>query len=262
MSDSPTTMSAEDVPAEVRGADPPEPSDKGPIEEFHPRNEERDLHDGDADAPGDREVPGEDEVPRAEPKVLRTLQISGDSTSTVFDYRGFTQPNGGRITLRDCVHHIPVISQQAGRGDLDALRRVLVAQGLMVQFGTDGEGNVAVYTPANRLCFQARGGNSITCGIEHMHFAVGDAWTKKQFRAAAWIVQFLEREHGIPMRAAKVEAAGSGRVTISQTGHTTHEEISRKAGFNDRSDPGKGFDREQVFAAAKFFKQHGHFVGA
>jgi hypothetical protein len=240
-------------------ADPTLSDDEAPMEEPSEALEQRDLHDGDRDAP----LPGRDEEgDRDIARVLRTLKIQVDLESRVFDYRHSTSPNGGRIALQACVHHIPVISQQRGRGDLDVLRRVLQNQGLMVQFGTDEEGNVAVYTAPNRLCFHARGGNAQTCGIEHMHFATSEGWLKKQFRAAAWIAQLLERQHGIPLRMAQVERAGSGRVQITRTGHTSHEEISRKAGFNDRSDPGRGFDYEQVFSAARFFKEHGHFIGA
>ena len=42
----------------------------------------------------------------------------------------------------------------------------------MVQFSTDASGNVAMFTKANRLCFQARGANSVSCGIEHMHATI------------------------------------------------------------------------------------------
>lgn len=201
------------------------------------------------------------------PEVLKTLKIAGGLTSRIFDYRGETQPNGGRIELRACVHHIPVIKNQDGRGDLDTLRRVLLDRrpptgGLMVQFGTDAEGNVALYTRANRLCFQARGANQSTCGIEHMHFTTDERWRKRQFRAAAWIAQYLHREFDIPLQMAKVEPLGSGLVQIARKGHTSHQIVSQVAGFNDRSDPGPGFDYEYVFHAAKFFKRKGHFVGA
>jgi N-acetylmuramoyl-L-alanine amidase len=201
------------------------------------------------------------------PKVLKTLKIAGEQTSKIFDYRDETSPNGDRIDLRACVHHIPVIKNQDGRGDLDTLRRVLLERrppsgGLMVQFGTDSEGNVALYTRADRLCFQARGANSSTCGIEHMHLTTGERWLKKQLRAAAWIAQYLKREFDIPLQMAKVEPAGSGLVKITRKGHTSHQIISQVAGFNDRSDPGPGFDYEYVFHAAKFFKRKGHFVGA
>ena len=231
--------------------------DDAPVEPFDPSNETRDLHDGDKDAPDEN-----DTLPKGPgPKKLKTLRIQEGRASDVWDFRAITSANGGRINLRACVHHIPVIRDQAGKGDLELLRQVLKDQGLMVQFGTDREGNVAIYTPADRLCFHARGGNSVTCGIEHMHFGVGDPWTDKQFRAAAWIVQLLNHKHGLPFRMAEVEPDGSGRVRITRTGHTSHQEISRKAGFNDRSDPGSGFDYDKVFKAAKFFQEHGHFVG-
>lgn len=196
------------------------------------------------------------------PRVLKKLHIAAGASSSVFDYRSETPANGGIINLRACVHHIPVIRQAEGRADLDTLRRVLQAQGLMVQHGTDAEGNVAMFTRANRLCYHARGGNSVTCGIEHMHYTVGEPWSKKQMRAAAWIAQYLEREFGIPLQMANVEPGPGYTVTIARKGHTSHQQISRVAGFNDRSDPGKGFDYGEMFAAARFFKKHGHFIGA
>ncbi len=196
------------------------------------------------------------------PTVLKQLKIAAGVSSNVWDYRNETQPNGGIIGLRACVHHIPVIRQMPGRADLDVLRRVLIQQGLMVQFGTDAEGNVALYTRANRLCFHARGGNSVTCGIEHMHATVGEPWSKKQMRAAAWIAQYLERTFAIPLQMADVEPGPGATVVIARKGHTSHQQIGRVAGFNDRSDPGRGFDYAEMFAAAKFFKRHGHFIGA
>lgn len=196
------------------------------------------------------------------PTVAKTLKVASGVTSKVWDYRGETSPNGGTIALRACVHHIPVIRNQAGRGDLDTLRRVLVNQGLMVQFGSDAEGNVALYTRANRLCYHARGANSATCGIEHMHYLTSESWSKKQMCAAAWIAQYLEREHGIPLQMADVDRGPSGVAVIARKGHTSHQQISRMAGFNDRSDPGAGFNYERMFAFAAYFKRKGHFVGA
>jgi len=196
------------------------------------------------------------------PVPLKKLHIAEGVWSTIWDYRGETPSNGGNIPLQACVWHIPVIRQMTGREDLDALRRILLAQGLMVQFGTDGEGNVALYTKANKLCYQARGGNSITCGVEQMHLTVGEPWSKKEFRAAGWIAQYLEREFGIPLQMADVEPGGFHQARIVRKGHTSHEQISRMAGYNDRSDPGDGMDYEYVFHCARFFKEHGHFVGA
>jgi N-acetylmuramoyl-L-alanine amidase-like protein len=196
------------------------------------------------------------------PKVVKQLRIAKGDTSTIWDYRGETSPNGGRINLRACVWHIPVMPNLDGRGDLDALRRVLQAQGLMVQFGNDAEGNIALYTRADRLCWHARGANSVTCGVEQMHMTIGEDWTLKQLRSAAWIAQYLEREFDIPLQMADVDRGPGNTATIVRKGHTSHRQISRMAGFNDRSDPGPGFDYEYVFSAAKFFKRHGHFVGA
>ena len=201
------------------------------------------------------------------PEVLRTLDIAKEQRSAIFDYRGETNPNGGRIALRACIHHIPVIHNTAGHGDLELLRQVLLDRrppdgGLMVQFGTDAEGNVALYTRADRLCFQAKGANQVSCGIEHMHFTIGEEWRKKQLRAAAWIAQYLEREFDVPLQMADVEPNGPGLVRIARKGHTSHQQVAHLAGFNDRVDPGDGFDYEYMFHAARFFKGHGHFVGA
>lgn len=195
------------------------------------------------------------------PHVLKTLKIASGQTSKIWDYRGETSPNGGVIGLRACTWHIPVIPNVVGRGDLDTLRNVLLAQGLMVQFGTDAEGNIALYTRANRLCFQARGGNSVTCGVEQMHKTIGEPWSRKELRAGGWIAQYLEREFDIPLQMADVEPGPGATVVIARKGHTSHQQISRVAGFNDRSDPGKGFDYQYVFHAARFFKAHGHFIG-
>lgn len=196
------------------------------------------------------------------PETLKRLRMdSAPSRPRVWDYRAETSANGGQINLRACVHHIPVIHNVKGRADLDVLRRVLLAQGLMVQFATDAEGNVALYTRADRLCYHARGANSVTCGIEHMHFLTSEPWSRRQMMAAAWIAQYLQREHGIPLRMADVEP-GQGVALIVRSGHTSHQQISRMAGFNDRRDPGQGFDYERMFGAAAFFARHGHFVGA
>lgn len=196
------------------------------------------------------------------PDVLKRLDIAEGQQSTIWDYRDETSPNGGLINLRACVWHIPVISNVAGRGDLDTLRRVLIQQGLMVQFGTDAEGNVALYTRPDRLCYHARGGNQSTCGVEQMHLTTGEPWTKRQLRAAGWIANYLEREFDIPLQMADVEPNGSGLVQIVRRGHTSHEQIARTAGFNDRSDPGDTFDYDAVFHNARYFRANGTFVGA
>lgn len=196
-------------------------------------------------------------------RTIKRLRIAGDGArSSILDYRGFTPPNGGTIPLLACVHHIPVIRQMPGRQDLDAMRGILQRQGLMVQFGTDASGHIALYTRADRLCYHARGANSITCGIEHMHLTTGEWWSKKQLRAAAWCANYLRREFGVPLQMARVEPGGRGIARITRKGHTSHQQISAKAGYHDRSDPGRGFDYEYVFSAARFFARHGHFVGA
>jgi len=196
------------------------------------------------------------------PSVLKTLRIAEGERSSIFDYRGETSPNGGAIGLKACVHHIPVVPNGPGHTDFDTLRRVLLAQGLMVQMSTDRDGNVALFTRADRLCYQARGANSIACGIEHMHMTVGEDWSKKQMRAAAWIAQYLEREFNMPLQMADLEPGGHGVARVVRKGHTSHQQVSRMAGYNDRSDPGPGFDYEYMFHAAKWFRRHGHFVGA
>jgi len=268
MTDGPATTMPDDVMLAEEDVDPgtipgeqdaPEPPDDAPLAPFDSANEQRDLHDSDKDAPDEEDARGPS---RVDVKIRRTLKIGGQRTSKIFDFRGVTSPNGGRIELRACVHHIPVIHNVAGRGDLDALRSVLVNEGLMVQFSTDAEGNIAMYTPADRLCFHARGANSFTCGIEHMHFTTDERWFKKQLRAAAWIAQYLEKRFDLPLEMATVEPGGAGIARIVKRGHTSHQLISQEARFNDRTDPGSGFDYEYVFHAARFFKRHGHFVGA
>lgn len=191
-------------------------------------------------------------------KVLKELRGAGK----VFDYRGtgLLPASGGLIQPLIMVEHIPVISNVPGTGDFKTLARVLRDQGLSLQAATDSEGNVALYNPLNRLCFQARGANQVSCGVEHMHKTIDEPWTRKQFRAAAWLWQFAEREHGIPLRVARL-SSGPGRVGVLRRGHTSHRRVSAAAGFNDRSDPGGLFDWEYVARAAHFFKGHGHFNG-
>jgi N-acetylmuramoyl-L-alanine amidase len=179
------------------------------------------------------------------PEVLRTLAIAVDQTSTIWDHRGETNPHGGRIALRACVHHLPGPTVRAGR---------------VFQFGTDADGNIALYTRADRLCFQANGANQASCGIEHVGGSVGEEWSAKQLRAAAWIAQYLEREFDVPLQIAHVEPNGPGLVRIVRKGHTSGRDVAHLAGFGDRIDP--AFDYEHMFHAARFFKSHGHFVGA
>jgi hypothetical protein len=193
-------------------------------------------------------------------KVLKSIAGMG----TVYDWRDspWTQPSGGQIVPHLAIQHIPVIRNVDGFGDLITLEEVLQAQGLQVQQGTDREGNIALFTPGNYLCYQARGANQISWGTEHMHLAIGEAWTKRQLRAAAWINQLNHRKFGTPLTRATLANGGPGLVRIVHRGQTTHEAEAKAAGFNDRSDPGPGYDFSYVAFCERYFDKHGHFVGA
>jgi hypothetical protein len=182
----------------------------------------------------------------------------------VYDWRTspWTPANGGSIKPLAFVHHIPVVPNSVGIGDFVTLRNVLVAQGLMVQTATDREGNVALFTPFNRLCYQAKGANQITCGCEHMHLTTGEAWTKHQLRASAWLVNQALEKHGIPATAWASLGSGKGFVTVKRRGQTTHESVSAHAGFHDRTDPGHGYDKEYVDHCVHYYRKHHHFEGA
>src|SRR4051794_32633612 len=95
-------------------------------------------------------------------RVLKDLPGAG----RVYDWRdsAWTPSNGGKITPLIFVQHIPVVPNKDGIADFIRLRDVLVAQGLMVQSATDRDGNVALFTPFNALCYQARGANAVSCG--------------------------------------------------------------------------------------------------
>jgi hypothetical protein len=203
-------------------------------------------------------------------KILKTVRGMG----TVYDWRdsSWTRANGGRITARLGVQHIPVIPNVDGFGDLITLVNVLLAQGLMVQQGTDAEGNVGLFVPGNILCFQARGANQVSWGTEHMHMKpVGEPWSKRQLRASAWIIQLNRRQYGTGRGRASV-GDGSGVVRVIRGGQTTHRRISECAGFHDRSDPNGDvdtaghlpahYDFEYVDHCVTFFERHGHFEGA
>ena len=220
------------------------------VEFFDETHEQRDLHD--ADDPDDPE----ESLRRG--RVIKELRGAGK----VFDYRGsgILPPNGGRIRPLIMVEHIPVVPNVPGTQDFRTLARVLRGQGLSLQAATDSEGNVALYNNLDRLCYQARGANQVSCGVEHMHWSTSEPWTKKQLRAAAWLWVHAEREYGIPLRIARL-GAGKGHVVVVKRGHTSHQRVSQAAGFNDRSDPGPGFDYRYVRRAALFFKKHGHFEG-
>lgn len=194
------------------------------------------------------------------PRVIKTIRGMGK----IYDFRttGLLAPSGGLIRPLIMVEHIPVVPNMPGIGDFLALARVLNAQNLSLQAATDTEGHVALYTPLNRLCWQARGANSISCGVEHMHMSINEDWSKKQLRASAWLWQYAEREFGIPLRVAKIGDGPGATVSVFKRGHTSHKRVAAAAGFNDRSDPGGKYDWEYVRAAVLFFKRHGHFEGA
>lgn len=181
----------------------------------------------------------------------------------VYDWRSstWTPANGGRINPLVFVQHIPVVPNTTGIADFVTLRNVLVAQGLMVQSATDREGNVALFTPFDVLCYQAKGANQFSCGCEHMHVSTGELWSRMQLRAAGWLVQLAERKHGIPLGMANLND-GDGVVRVARRGQTSHKNVSARAGYNDRTDPGGGYDWDYVKHCAVFFKEHGHMKGA
>lgn len=176
-------------------------------------------------------------------KVLKKVPGMG----TVFDWRdtNWSQPNGGIIKLLLFVQHIPVVPNLAGIADFVRLRDVLVAQGLMVQNATDRDGNVALYTQMNRLCYQARGANQFSCGTEHMHMTIGETWSKQQLRASAWLVNQAKEKHDLPAAMGEL-GRGNGIARVVRHGQTSHRLVSWAAGFNDRVDPGPGYDWEYV----------------
>ena len=231
-------------------------------------NEERDLHEiddlleevlGRADEPalgplGAGRLPGGG-------KVLKDIRGMGK----VYDWRtsSWTPSNGGKIPVHAFVHHIPVIRNVKGIADFIRLRDVLVAQGLMVQTATDREGNAALYTPFNSLCYQARGANSFTTGCEHMHFSTSEDWSKSQLRASAWLVNLCKEKHNTPaLQRAQLARGAQGVARVTRKGQTTHEAVSKAAGYHDRSDPGPKYDWEYVNHCVRFFRKRGHFHNA
>jgi N-acetylmuramoyl-L-alanine amidase len=178
----------------------------------------------------------------------------------VFDFRGtgLCPPNGGRIRPLLMVHHIPVVPQAPGIADLVRLGEILRGQGLAIQAATDAEGNVALYTRFDELCFGHRGANSFACGIEHMHGTVEEPWTEKQMRAAAWCAHRAWTSFDIRPRGAILQP-GPGIVRVQRRGHTSHMNVSAKAGFNDRVDPGAGFNFPHLYELTRFFHKHHRF---
>lgn len=218
-----------------------------------PSLEERDLHEVDEQLAEDL---SEEEGRAPEPRSIRAIAGMGK----VYDYRGtgLCPPNGGRIRPLCMVHHIPVVRNAAGTADLVVLGNVLRGQGLAIQAGTDAEGNVALYTRFDELCYGQRGANQFSCGVEHMHWDVGERWTEKQMRAAAWCANQVWESYGIPPRRA-ILVPGNKIVGVQRRGHTSHENVSKKAGYNDRSDPGDGFDYAHLYELTEHYNKHHRF---
>jgi len=240
-------QAAEDVAAQLDDALDPEIEQAFEIE-IDPSLEERDIHEADEElARGDSSA---QRRARVRPRSVRAIPGMGK----VYDYRGtgLCPPNGGRIRPLIMVHHIPVVRNVSGTGDLEVLGRVLRGQGLAIQAATDAEGNVALYTRFDQLCYGQRGANQFSCGVEHMHWDVGEKWTEKQMRAAAWCANQVWISYGIlPQRA--ILQPGNRIVGVQRRGHTSHENVSKKAGFNDRSDPGDGFNYPHVYDLTRHY---------
>jgi hypothetical protein len=238
----------------------------------HPDLESRDIHEADhalSDALRDGASPHWQDAMQASEGarvigggvVLKAIRGMG----TVYDWRAspWTPASGGRITPLVGTQHIPVVPNVQGIGDFVTLRNVLVQRGLMVQTATDREGNVALYTPFNVLCFQAKGANQVSWGCENMHLATGEPWSKRQLRAVAWVVQLAEAKHGIPVSKGRL-GSGSGVVRVLGRGAVTHMDVSNKAGFHNRTDPGEGLWTrwDYVEHCVRFFREKGHMEGA
>ncbi len=188
----------------------------------------------------------------------------------VFDYRGtgLCPPSGGKFRPLVFVHHIPVVPQLSGTADFELLARILKDQGLAIQAATDAEGNVALFTRLDELCFGHAGANRVACGAEHMHNTTAKEWTEKQMRAAAWLTRRAWRAFGIPPRRAKLTPGASHReagklvidkpVGVKRRGHTSHKHVADLVGYG-RSDPGPGFSFKHLYELTKFFDKHGRF---
>lgn len=244
---------AEDTDVEYDEALDPEIEEAFEVE-IDPTLEERDIHDADEELAQDdvSEVEG----PQVKPRSVRAIPGMGK----VYDYRGtgLCPPNGARIRPLIMVHHIPVVRNVKGTADLVVLGRVLRGQGLAIQAATDAEGNVALYTRFDQLCFGQRGANQFSCGVEHMHWDVNEKWTEKQMRAAAWCANQVWVSYGIPPRRAGL-TRGNRIVGVKHRGHTSHENVSKMAGFNDRSDPGDGFNYPHVYELTRHYNKNHKF---
>lgn len=185
---------------------------------------------------------------------------------TVYDFRGtglcppVRDAAGKVVKIKPlvAVEHIPVIRNVPGLGDFISLANTLRAQGLSLQSATDSEGNVCRYANLDDLCWQARGANAVSCGTEHMHLTIGEPWSEKQMRAAAYLAWLAHERQGIPLHNG-VLIAGPGVVKVRRGGHVGHAYVSRAAGFNDRVDPGAGFNRQHMYELARYYDRHRRF---
>ncbi len=191
------------------------------------------------------------------PRSVRRVPGMGGK---VFDFRGtgLCPPNGGRIQPLAMVHHIPVVAREPGTADFEKLGRILRGKGLAIQAATDAEGNVALFTRFDDLCFGHRGANQLACGVEHMHLTTAKDFTEQQMRAAAWCAHRVWKHFGIPPRRANL-LPGDGIVRVQRRGHTSHMNVSNLAGFHDRTDPGPNFNFAHLYELTKFFSKHHRF---
>jgi hypothetical protein len=125
----------------------------------------------------------------------------------------------------------------------------------------DREGNVALFTPFDRLCYQARGANAVSCGCENMHASTSEGWSEHQFRAAAWVVNQAKDKHGIPASNGEL-GAGNGAVRVLERGQVSHQRVSSAAGYNDRTDPGPGYNWSHARDLVIHWRAHHTFEGA
>jgi N-acetylmuramoyl-L-alanine amidase len=178
----------------------------------------------------------------------------------VFDFRGtgLLRPSGGRIRPLVMVHHIPVVRQSAGLADFRKLAEILNGKGLAIQAATDAEGNVALFTRFDELCFGQKGANQVGCGVEHMHLTVEKTFSEQQMRAAAWCANQVWVSFNIPPRRG-ILTPGDGKVGVKRRGHTSHKNVSNMAGFHNRSDPGPLFDFAHLYELTKHFHEKGKF---
>lgn len=232
-----------------------------PPEVPYPEHEQADIHD--ADEALNRAI-GRDE-PKQAINARHVQKIPGLS-GKVYDFRGtgLCPPvmSGGRpIRIRPVlyVQHIPVIHNAKGLGDIITLGNVLRAQGLNVHSGTDAEGNIALYTRQDELCYHARGVNSVSMGTEHMHFGIDEPWTEAQMKAAAYLAWRAWHYEGVPPRNAKLGHAGAGLASAKQSGHTTHRIEADVAGWHDRTDPGPKFHRQHLYELVHFYDRKRRF---